>query len=311
MKLSSEDLRTFLTLAEEKSFTRAASRCSKSQSAFSSRIRALEETLGARLFHRTTRNVELTVEGEIFQESARQLFAEFSDMIDNFRDYAARRKGRVSIAALPSVSSAWLPLVFRRFRKENPGIGLALADTLSERCLELVRNGSVDIAITSATQNDDELDSIMLGSERFYVIHPRDHPLAALETVNIGDLAGQEFVHLITNSSVRYQVDAALHPQAVRTTLEVRYLATVATMVAAGMGVTVVPGLTLPHFAGRGLAIRPVTIPCFERPIQLIRRRGRQLSVAADAMHRFLLQDRSTFTQLLEASHEDATSSTT
>ncbi|MGN6769181.1 MAG: LysR family transcriptional regulator [Rhizobiaceae bacterium] len=310
MKLSSEDLRTFLALAEEKSFTRAAARCNKSQSAFSSRIRAIEDMLGARLFDRTTRNVELTVEGKIFQDSARQLFGEFSDMVNNFRDYAARRKGRVSIAALPSVSSAWLPLVFRRFRDENPGIDLSLSDTLSERCLELVRNGSADIAITSATKNDSDLETAMLGSENFFLVHRRDHPLASLDNVDITDLAGQDFVHLITNSSVRFQVDAALHPQIVRTTLEVRYLATVATMVAAGMGVTVVPGLTLPHFQNLDLTIRPIRIPGFERPIHLVRRRGHRFSVAADAMYRFLLQDRSTFIRLLEAGSAEATAFT-
>ena len=299
MKLSSEDLRTFLALAEEKSFTRAAARCNKSQSAFSSRIRVLEEMLGARLFDRTTRSVELTVEGKIFAESARQLFSEFTDMVDNFRDYAARRKGRVSIAALPSVSSAWLPMIFRRFRQANPGIELALTDTISERCLDLVRSGGVDIAITSATLGEDDLDSVMLAREGFFLVHPRDHPLAVLDKVDIGDLVDHDFVHLITNSSVRAQVDAALHPRTVRTTLELRYLETVATMVAAGMGITLVPGLTLHHFRDRDLVIRPIATD-FVRPIHLVRRRGRQFSVAAEAMHRFLLHHRPTFARLLE-----------
>lgn len=299
MKISSDDLRAFLTLADEKSFTRAAVRCHKSQSAFSSRIRSLEEILGARLFSRTTRNVELTVEGELFYDSARQLYDEFSDVVDNFRDYAARRKGRVSIAALPSICSSWLPLVFRSFREENPGIDLSLTDTLSEPCLDLVRTGGVDLAITSAKHNAEDLDSQILGTESFFVVHRPDHALAALQRVDVQDLAGEEFIHLVNNSSVRQQVEAALHPQTVRTSLEVRYIASAAAMVAAGMGITVVPGLTLPQFQERGLMIRPITIPGFERPIHLVRRRGRLLSVAADAMHRHLMQDRRTFVQLL------------
>src|SRR5690606_6574589 len=212
MKISSDDLRAFLALADEKSFTRAATRCHKSQSAFSSRIRTLEETLGAPLFSRTTRNVELTVEGELFYDSARQLYSEFADIVDNFRDYAARRKGRVSIAALPSICSSWLPLVFRTFREENPGIDLSLTDALSEACLDLVRAGNVDLAITSAKHNAEDLDSQILGTESFFVVHRADHPLAALDRVDVKDLADHEFIHLVHNSSVRQQVEAALHP---------------------------------------------------------------------------------------------------
>lgn len=299
MKISSDDLRAFLMLADEKSFTRAAMRCHKSQSAFSSRIRSLEEILGARLFSRTTRNVELTTEGKLFYDSARQLYDEFSDIVDNFRDYATRRKGRVSIAALPSISSSWLPLVFRSFRQENPGIDLSLTDTLSEPCLDLVRTGTVDMAITSAKHNAEDLDSHILGTESFFIVHRPDHPLAALNHVNVQDLAGQEFIHLVNNSSVRQQVEAALHPQTVRTSLEVRYLASAAAMVAAGMGITVVPGLTLSQFQDRGLMIRPIVIPGFQRPIHLVRRRGRLLSVAAEAMHRHLIQEQRTFAQFL------------
>lgn len=302
MKISSEDLRAFLALAEERSFTRAAARCHKSQSAFSSRIRTLEETLGARLFDRTTRNVELTVEGELFYESSRRLYSEFSDIVKNFSDYAARRKGRVSIAALPSVCASWLPSVFGSFREENPGIDLSLTDTLSENCLELVRTGNADLAVTSAKQNADDLESTILGTEGFFVVHGPQHPLAELKELHVNDLADQSFIHLVTNSSVRQQVDAALHPKAVRTSLEVRYLATAAAMVAAGMGITVVPGLTLPQFRVRGLSIRPIVIPGFERPIHLVRRRGRRLSVAAEAMHRHMLQHRRSLTKLLASS---------
>ncbi len=92
MDISQRDLQVFLALAEEKSFTRAATKCHLSQSAFSSRIRLLETGLGTTLFDRTTRSVELTNDGRLFEISAQQLYKEFSEILENFQDHAARRK---------------------------------------------------------------------------------------------------------------------------------------------------------------------------------------------------------------------------
>lgn len=292
MNISQEDLRAFLILAEEKSFTRASARCHKSQSAFSSRIRVLEETVGTRLFDRTTRSVELTVEGKLFEGWARQLHQEFSNMMSNFRDYAACRKGRVSIAALPSVAAGWLPKVFSRFHALHPGIELALVDTLSEDCLMLLRSGQVDLAITSATSADD-LESTLLGTDRFYLICPKDHPLEKQESIGIGDIISHPFVHLDRNSSVRRQVDAALHLEKAQTTLELRNLATVASMVEVGMGITIVPALTMGHFRNPRLVAKPLSVAGLERPIHLVRLRERALSIAAEAMYRQILNQRS------------------
>src|SRR5690606_2041736 len=150
MNISSRELELFLALVEEKNFTRAAERCNISQSAFSTRIGLLETALGARLFDRTTRTVELTPEGQLFTQSARPLFNEFSELIDNFRDHAARRKGRIAIAALPSLCANWLPRIYAEFGERYPGIELALTDTLSDQCLALLRAGNVDFALASS-----------------------------------------------------------------------------------------------------------------------------------------------------------------
>src|SRR6185295_1838768 len=98
MNASVRQLRAFLSLAELRSFTRAAARSHLSQPAFSALIRALEDAMGARLFERTTRSVELTVEGRLFLDSAQRLVRDFDQSVLDLRDHAARRRGRVAMA---------------------------------------------------------------------------------------------------------------------------------------------------------------------------------------------------------------------
>src|SRR5687767_520805 len=145
--VSTRQLRAFVTLAEQRSFTRAAVLSHLSQPAFSALIRQLEDSLGLRLFDRSTRSVELTVEGAEFELSARRVLSEFENALAGVHDQAARRRGRVSIALLPSLAAGWLPQVLMDFRAAFPGIELQVADVLSEPCIELVRSGHADFAL--------------------------------------------------------------------------------------------------------------------------------------------------------------------
>ena len=102
--LSVKHLRAFIALATHRNFTRAAQATHLSQSAFSTLIQTLEEQAGSRLFERTTRHVDLSADGRRFEEVARRLLADFETAFEDLRDHAERRKGRVSIAALPSLA---------------------------------------------------------------------------------------------------------------------------------------------------------------------------------------------------------------
>src|SRR5438552_2564622 len=119
--ISTKLLHAFLALDECRHFTRAAERCHLSQSAFSVVIQKLETTVGAQLVERDTRNVTLTAEGEIFVEVARSLVADIESAFSDMADYVARRKGRVSIAALPSLAANGLPAVIAQYKKQYPG----------------------------------------------------------------------------------------------------------------------------------------------------------------------------------------------
>ncbi|HVL55165.1 MAG TPA: LysR substrate-binding domain-containing protein [Burkholderiaceae bacterium] len=284
MNLSARELRAVVALAEERNFTRAAQRCHLSQSAFSTLIRGVEDALGAKLFERSTRNVEPTPEGRMFDASARRVLGELDAMVSDFRDHAARRKGRVAIAALPSLAAGWLPGVFAEFRRRFPGIELELFDTLSDQCLALLRSQRVELAIAPAGRDEADLATDLLCADRFYVVCAPAHPLAALSRIRAKDLAAFPFIQLARSTSVRQHLQAALHPVALQSVLEVEHLATVAGMVEAGLGITVVPELTLFHFDRPRLAVRPLHLPGLVRNLYLVRRRGQPLSAAAHSM---------------------------
>ena len=292
MNVSTRQLRAFLALTEERSFTRAAAQTHLSQPAFSALIRSLEETLGLSLFHRSTRHVEPTAEGQEFEVSARRVLAEFDAAVLGVRDQVARRRGRVSIALLPSLAAGWLPQVLAGFRAQFPGIELEVSDVLSEPCIDAVRAGRADFALAATPADTPELRAELFCSDAFHLVCPSRHPLVVAGTVRPRDVAAYPFVHLSRTSSVRQYLDAALHPLQMRTLMEVDQLATVMGMVRAGLGISIVPSLTLFHFQQPEVATRPLSWPGLTRHIYLVHRRDRGLSLAAQSLHDWMLQRR-------------------
>ena len=281
--ISSKLLQAFVALADCRHFTRAAERCHLSQSAFSAVIQKLETALNAKLVERDTRNVMLTVEGEMFVEVARGLLADMEAAFGNMRDYVARRKGRVAIAALPSLAANGLPAVIAEYRASYPGIRVQLHDALSDQCLHLLRQGKVDLAITAPSARLAEFDTRTLCSDPFYLVCRRDHALARKRRVQLAELAGCELIHLAKSTSVRQHVELLTQGIAVRDSgLEVEHLATVAGLIEHGLGVALVPALTLFQFHKPNLVAVPLAHGQPERPILLAM--PRSLSVAAQGM---------------------------
>jgi DNA-binding transcriptional LysR family regulator len=290
MNLSSRDLRAFVALIEEGSFTRAAQRVHLSQPAFSALVQALEDSFGARLFDRTTRRVSLTAEGKLLEESARRLLDDLEAMVSDFRDHAQHRKGRVSIAALPSLAAGWLPGVLAEFNRRHPGVEIVLLDMLSEQCKSLVRARRADLALATAAPGEQDLASEFLCADEFHLVCREDHPLARRRNVGLADLAAYPFIHLSRSSSVRQYLDAAFHPMQMRTVAEVEHLATVTGLVAAGLGISVVPALTLFQFERKGLVLQPVKLPGLHREVVILRRKEESLSANAQALRQLMLE---------------------
>ncbi|MGE8681903.1 MAG: LysR family transcriptional regulator [Achromobacter marplatensis] len=292
MNLSARQLRAFVALADERHFTRAAQRCHLTQPAFSALIRSLEEAAGLRLFDRNTRHVELTAEGRVLDASARRLLADMDLVMDDLRDHAARRRGRVALAALPSLAAGWLPGLLARFSQAHPGIVLDLRDALLDPCLDMVQSGQVDFAVASRRPDMTDLDSEFLHADRYFLVCRADHPLAAQSPVRLRDIVRYPVIQLARGSSVRKHLDEALGADAPLPVFEVEHLATVTGLVRAGLGVSVVPAMTLFHFRSDDLRVVPLAGRALTRPLYLVQRKGRSLSVAAQALYELLIAHR-------------------
>ena len=280
-----------MALADEKHFTRAAQRCHLTQPAFSALIRQLEDSAGLRLFDRDTRNVELTAEGRVLEASARRLLADMELAMDDLRDHAAGRRGRVTLAALPSLAAGWLPGLLAGFRERHPGISIDLRDALLDPCLDMVRSGQADFAVASERPDMSELAIEFLYADRYFLVCRGDHPLAQVEQARLRDIARYPLIQLAR------QQRAQAPGRGIR-----RGRATAGVRGGAsghcdrpgqgGLGVSVVPAMTLFHFGGEDLRIVPLAGRALTRPLHLVRREGRSLSVAAQALYDLLRERR-------------------
>jgi LysR family carnitine catabolism transcriptional activator len=283
--ISTKLLHAFLALDQCRHFTRAAERSHLSQSAFSAAIQRLETAVGAKLVERDTRNVTLTPEGDLFVEVARALVSDIDAAFTDMGDYIARRKGRVAIAALPSLAANGLPAVIAEYKRQFPGITVQLFDALSDQCLNLLRQGKVDLALTAPGASLAEFDTRTLCSDPFYLVCRRDHRLATKSRITLTDLAGCELIHLAKSTSVRQHVDSLTAGIEVKHSgLEVEHLATVAGLIEHGLGVSLVPELTLFQFRNLHLIAIPVESNQVVRPILIVRQKDRALSIAAQGM---------------------------
>lgn len=282
MNLSGRLIDAFLALEETRRFAVAAERCHVSPSSFSQMISRLEEQVGARLFDRDTRNVSLTPEGEIFSQGARRIAAEIASATNELRDRARGSVGRVAVAAPPSLAAAWLPQQLALFRQDYPGIALRLHDVVSDRCLDLIARGEVDLGLNAQPGNELEFEAHRLFAERLFLLCPSDSPLATLKQVRLKDLRQQEFIHTVRSGSVWQQTQAMLNAARIRDSgFEVAQFGTLAGLVASGFGVSVVPQLALQLCSRPGLAAVPLADRKAVRPIFIVKRRHRSLSVAA------------------------------
>jgi LysR family transcriptional regulator, carnitine catabolism transcriptional activator len=277
MNLTIRQLETLVAAADAGTFSAAASRLGISQPALSETIRRLEAETGLRLFDRTTRSLALTADGRHAVAVAREVVRDFQTSLGSIVDRSKGRRGRVTLAALPSIACAVLPEAVRQFRKEFSGIDVTVHDVLHERAVAFVADGLADIALTTRPGRLDGLEFDELGSDELRLVCARAHPLARARTVAWRDLAAYPFVAMARTSSVRRLTDAAFINSGIMVdpAYEVEQIPSAAALVEAGLGITALPSLTLAMFRGSGLVTRPLARPTMRRPIGLIRLAGR------------------------------------
>ncbi|MGA6167460.1 LysR family transcriptional regulator [Amycolatopsis magusensis] len=292
MDLTVPQLRAVVEVADAGGFTSAAQRLHLAQSSLSRAIGEVERRVGVALFERTTRRLEPTPEGAEFVRIARGVLDAFDAGMRHFAGFLEGSAGRVRVATLPSLAAILLPPVVAAHGRAHPAVELSIEDALSGEVLDRVRAGAVDLAVTVVTEPLPDLEVRELAADRFCCIFPPEHAFADIPALTWSSLAGEPFIAFGTASSIRRLVDRALDADSVRTgrRIEARNIAAVAGLVAAGLGVSVVPGLVLPLVSFAGLA--HARLPAVERTIAVVRDPARPLAPAVRAFLDALFTDR-------------------
>ena len=283
MNISLRQLRAFAAISRLGSFTKAAEALHSTQPALSAQIGDLESALGVRLFDRSTRSVTSTQAARDLAPVVDKILADVDLVMTHARDVATRNVGRVTVAALPSVSSTLLPRAVVRFRSRHPGVTVVLRDALAERIVRMIRDDEVDFGITSAPAPDPHLEFTELASDRMVAVLPRRHPLARAKHLALTDLLDTPLVLMDRDSSVRRIVDQACAAQGRIATpaYEPAFMATAVAMVRAGLGATLLPSSALEIATAADLVVHPLDEPGLTRQLGLLKRRERSHSPAA------------------------------
>jgi len=278
-------LETFMALAEERSFSRAAARLHRTQPAISQVIKKLEEDVGETLFERSAREVTLTDAGVTLREYAQKLLNLRTEAGLAMQQLRELHRGTLNLAANEYTCLYLLPLL-DEYRRRNPQIKMAVHRTLASRVADEVLLHAVEIGVVSFRPEDTQVRSIVAYRDQLaFVVNPK-HALAKRESVSIRDLGRENFIAHNVPSPQREKVIQAFarHKTRLQMGVELPSLEAIKRFVAMGNGVALVPQLTVQPELESGRLVR-VEAPelQFERKLRLVHRKRASLSHAAIA----------------------------
>lgn len=204
-------MRYAVAVAEERSFTRAAARCFVVQSALSHQIKALEHEIGAQLFARTSRKVELTPAGAAFVAAARVSLDAAARAAADAAAATGIIRGTLTVGVIPTVSAIDLPAVVGRFHREHPEVHVSIRGGSSGEFIDEIHAGTMDVAVLGLPTGraPDGVASTLLAEERHVAVLAADHRLARRKRLSLTDLAEDRFVDFPSGSAGRDQSDLA------------------------------------------------------------------------------------------------------
>jgi DNA-binding transcriptional LysR family regulator len=237
-------LEYFVAVAEESHFTRAAKRMRVAQSGLSASIRALERELGASLFLRNTRQVELTTAGQAFLAEARRALSATDAAREAVSAVQGLLRGNLAVGSLQCLHAVHLPNLLAGFLRAHPGLEIQLRHGGSGDLVEQVRNGHLDVAFVSGTARIPEgLVADPLAAEPLVLACAPEHSLAVESRISLSRLRDQRFVDFPADWGARDHADVVLANAGVdrRVALEVTDVHSLLDLVACGLGVALVP----------------------------------------------------------------------
>jgi len=279
-------LETFLTVAREKSFSRAAERLFRTQPAISLALKKLEDELGETLLDRSTKGGTLTDAGSTLLPLAQRMLDLRQQILDTFGALKGLQDGRLNVGANESVSEYLLPSLLLAYQQAHPSIRIQAYRQHSERIPSEVLERRLDVGFVSYDPAHPELSSEVILRDHMVLVMPPNHRLARKKEIGIEDLGEETFVAhnalTPTRSAIVDLFSRAGTP--LRITMELGSLSTIQDFVALGAGLAILPRMTVVERLRQGrlveVAVRELHI---EKLIRVVTRREEALSHAGKA----------------------------
>lgn len=282
-----QQLRYLCAIVDTGSFSRAAEHCHVAQPSLSQQISKLEDELGTRLFDRLGRSIRLTETGQTFLPHARTVLHQ-TELARSEVD-GRRRDGRgtVVVGVIPTIAPYYLPRRIAAFAKRFPDCTLRIMEETTPVLVESLRSLAIDIAILSLPLRHREFEIAPLLTERLYAALPPDHPRAGAASLSLRELRDERFLLLRDSHCFRDIALAACHRARLdpRVAFESGQFSSLLGMVAAGVGVSLVPEMAIDR--GAGCAYVQISDPQASRTIAAARLRGRSFNRVQQAFMEF------------------------
>ncbi|MFT3799996.1 MAG: LysR substrate-binding domain-containing protein [Burkholderiaceae bacterium] len=281
MNINLKLISAFLSVANHASFRKAAEETHRSLPAISMQIKQLEEQLGVVLFQRTTRKVELTAEGEQLMLSARKALVELEIGLSKLQQSVDLQSGRLSLACVPTVAGARLPLILTTFAAKFPRIKVHVRELAGQDLFAAVRRHEVDFAIGPVQDDAAELEFEPLFSDPYCALLPRGMQDTGKGVMSLQQLSrGMPLLKLGASTTFRDHVDRVLKNDGVDVEASYEFLqaSTMVAMAEAGLGVALLPLIAVPPSTD----LKVVRIkPALSRTISIVKVRRHRLSPSA------------------------------
>jgi len=280
-------LRYFITVAEELHFGRAAQRLHIAQPPLSQQIRQLEEELGVVLFHRTKRSVQLTDAGQVFLEEAKQVLIQAAQAVQAAQRASRGEIGQLVVSFVSSAAYNVLPKILQAFRARFPEVNLALHELTTDKQLQGLRDGWIDVGFLRPPIEDDTLSLATIFQESLVVALPEIHPLSRQPQVPLKALINEFFILFprplgpkLYDQIVGLCQQAGFSPNVVQEAIQMQ---TIVSLVAAEIGIALVPA-SVQNLQRRGVIYKAIQEATPKAEIAVIWRSNDLSSV----LHQFL-----------------------
>ena len=290
MSTTLRQLRAFVLVAEQNSFTKAAEILCLTQSALSGLIKELEQNLEVKLFDRTTRKLHLSDAGLRLLPQARRVLNEMSVLNEKVSSLKSLHQGHVRLAVSQQLSASSMPKLIAKFSELHPNIQVTLTDCSVDEVVEHIENLEADLGIAPERVFSSDLDAKVLFSSPFYLVLPATHPFAKKDVVRWQDLLNERLITLNGPfiQSLQNELPAQISGRIFNPDFEVNFLSTALGMTRMGLGVTLCLLYAAEWVEQNGLVMRPIDDPVVERKFLLYMHKNRSLSPAALAFYDFM-----------------------